>query len=78
MLTARVYGPTGNENIFEVTSVFVQAKEAPLVGIHGVTLYLIDNSSVELFDGYLYIMNGNGKTIANYTLNNEFVEGNVK
>jgi len=78
MLTSRVFGSNGNENIFQVNNVFAQSKERPGDGIHSVTLFLNDNSSVEIFDGYVYIMNDNGKTIASYTLNNEFIEGHVE
>lgn len=78
MFTVRYFGASRNENLFEVTSVFAAASQQTSdKKIESVTLHLSDNSSIELYDGYMYVMNENGKTVANYTLNNEFVEGGV-
>ncbi len=78
MFTVRYFSSEGNENLFSVKQVFAAAsQETSDKKIKSVTLHLLDGSEIELFDGHLYVMNENGKTVASYTLNNEFVEGSV-
>lgn len=67
MFTVRVYGSNGNENLFEANNIHAEEHKDKR-GTNSVTLYLADNSEVTVFDGYLYVMNSNGKTVANYTI----------
>lgn len=76
MLTIKVIRPDGSEYVKEASSVFLNTPKQSPTGRSSVSYYpplLPDQSElsvncVDVFDGTVYVMNSNGKTVSNYSL----------
>jgi hypothetical protein len=70
MLTVKVIRPDGSEWIEEATSVAINTPEQSPNNNKSVTYFVPDKThfSIDIFEGQIYVMNENGKTVANYFL----------
>jgi hypothetical protein len=67
MLTAKVRFPDGSEVVKEVSSVEYNPTE--IMGFRGIMLFgTKEGQTTSIFEGDVYVMNENGKTIADYHL----------
>lgn len=69
MLTVKVIGTDGNESVVEALSVFMNTREE-LKLQPSLVYYFVPGESTarEVREGDVYVMNENGKTIADYHL----------
>jgi len=69
MLTVKVIGTDGNESVLEATSVFMNNWEQSSV-MPQLVYYFVPGESTarDVRQGDVYVMNENGKTIADYHL----------
>ena len=76
MLTMRYIEDTGHEIVKEIESLM----RVPAYESETNSAYLIywnirnPEQPVEIYDGTVYVMNESGKTIANYTVSQKFLE----
>jgi hypothetical protein len=74
MLTVRVIEASGLEQVREVRSVMLRPAKESLTGSPCLTYFLDSgegwSNSVDVYDGTVYVMNENGKTVASYFLGN--------
>jgi hypothetical protein len=70
MMTFRVIRPNGSEWVEEASSVALNTPEQSVTNRQSVTVFLVnkETKAVDIYDGRVYVMNGNGKTIANFDL----------
>ena len=70
MLTVKVIRQDGSENIDEATSGFLNTANQSASGNKSFTYFLPDKNhhAIDVYEGNVYVMNENGKTIANYYL----------
>lgn len=67
MLTAKVRLPDGSEFVKEVTG--VDYHPTTIMGFKGIMLFGVkDGNMTSIFEGDVFVMNENGKTIADYHL----------
>ena len=73
MLTVRVIRPDGSEWIEEVGSVALNTAKQSLTGRRSVTIFLVGKEQIctDIYEGFVYVMNNNGKTVAAYDLGSE-------
>lgn len=69
MLTIKIVEPSGEEDVLEVTHIARRKCSDTPAGLPAITYWLPnDGGSVNLFEGDVYVMNENGKTIAVFHL----------
>lgn len=68
MFTVRIYSNFGNESLYPATNVFAEGSENVANAIKSVTVNMPDGASVTVYDGNIFVMNENGKTVATYYL----------
>lgn len=76
MLTMRYIEEDGHEIVKEIESIMrVPAKESVTKSAHLIYWNVEDKGqAIEIYDGTVYVMNENGKTIANYAVSQKWVE----
>jgi hypothetical protein len=67
MLTIKIVRPNGSEYIEEATSVFLNTPEQS-PNINQSVTYFKEGKAYDVFEGKIYVMNNNGKTVADYFL----------
>lgn len=72
MLTIRVIQEDGRELLKEVSSVMRRPGEETLTRSDCIT-YFEDENAIDVFDGTIYVMNENGKTIAVYKVSSKWI-----
>jgi len=82
MLTVKVIRPDGSEYIEEASSVFLNNPQQSPTGRNSVSYFspvhpalVVDGEPVskcqDVYEGTVYVMNSNGKTVGNYCLGSE-------
>lgn len=82
MLTVKVIRPDGSEFIKEASTVFLNTPKQSPTGRSSVSFFVpllpavpigteVGHECVDVYEGTVYVMNGNGKTVANYALGSE-------
>ena len=75
MLTIKVIRPDKSEYIEEISSVFYNTAEQSFTRSPSITYFTIQRegrvgvqNTIDVYEGLVYVMNDNGKTVANYCL----------
>jgi len=73
MLTIRIIYPNGGELVKTVHSVMRRPGNETETGSACIT-YFENDRAIDVYDAQVYVMNENGKTIADYLVNSEWKE----
>lgn len=74
MLTVKIIKPDSSEWIHEAFSVSQNTPEQSASKHASVSCFLTDKTCLDVYAGTVYVMNENGKTVANYDLGNPPME----